>query len=67
MGCPFSHYLQIKVVHYNDTPVPYKLIQLMNDKDWKPQNLTTDAEGIATFSLNTTQFNQENIRLRVGG
>lgn len=69
MGCPFSNFRQIKVVHHNDTPVPDKEIQLLNAKgwqDWVLLNLTTDAKGIATFSLNTTQFNGEDIRLKVG-
>lgn len=42
--------------------------QLLNAKgwqDWVLLNLTTDAEGIATFSLNTTQFTGEEIRLKV--
>lgn len=69
MGCPFSHFRQIKAVHHNDTPVPDMEIQLLNAKgwqDWVLLNLTTDAQGIATFSLNTTQFNGEDIRLKVG-
>ncbi|CAG06491.1 unnamed protein product [Tetraodon nigroviridis] len=58
---------KIKVVHYNDTPIADKQIQLLNDKSWQGhvlQNLTTDADGIATFSLNTTLFNGEEIQLR---
>uniref|UniRef100_H3BZU7 Alpha-2-macroglobulin-like n=1 Tax=Tetraodon nigroviridis TaxID=99883 RepID=H3BZU7_TETNG len=61
---------KIKVVHYNDTPIADKQIQLLNDKSWQGhvlQNLTTDADGIATFSLNTTLFNGEEIQLRVRG
>eukprot|EP00066_Takifugu_rubripes_P011155 XP_003979617.2 PREDICTED: alpha-2-macroglobulin-P-like [Takifugu rubripes] len=58
---------KIKAVHHNDTPVPNMEIQLLNAKgwqDWVLLNLTTDAEGIATFSLNTTLFNGEDIRLK---
>lgn len=56
------------MVHYNDTPVADKQIQLLNDKTWQGQllqNLTTDADGIATFSLNTTLFQGEDIKLKV--
>lgn len=67
MGCPFSHFRQIKAVHHNDTPVPNMEIQLLKGwQDWVLLNLTTDAEGIATFSLNTAMFNREDIRLKVG-
>ncbi|XP_029699877.1 alpha-2-macroglobulin-like isoform X1 [Takifugu rubripes] len=58
---------KIKAVHHNDTPVPNMEIQLLNAigwQDWVLLNLTTDAEGIATFSLNTTLFNGEDIRLK---
>lgn len=58
------------MVHYNDTPIADKQIQLLDDKTWNShllQNLTTDADGIATFSLNTTAFNGEDIRLKVCG
>lgn len=58
------------MVYYNDTPIADKQIQLLNDKTWDGQvmqNLTTDADGMATFSLNTTLFNGEDIKLRVCG
>ncbi|XP_070684798.1 alpha-2-macroglobulin-like [Pempheris klunzingeri] len=50
---------KVKALHSNDTPVPHKLVHLLHGDTWSArvlQNLTTDSNGIATFSLNTTNF-----------
>ncbi|KAK0141126.1 hypothetical protein N1851_021866 [Merluccius polli] len=59
---------QVKVVYFNDTPIPDKLLHLFEGKRWSVtqliQNLTTDSDGIASFSLNTFRF-QDNFQLAV--
>ncbi|XP_053177290.1 alpha-2-macroglobulin-like isoform X3 [Scomber japonicus] len=57
---------KVKAVYFNDTPIPDKLVYLFLGEG-RPargrQNLTTDSNGIATFSINTTNHN-DNIQLR---
>ncbi|CAK6984303.1 alpha-2-macroglobulin-like, partial [Scomber scombrus] len=56
----------VKAVYFNDTPIPDKLVYLFLGERRSArdrQNLTTDSNGIATFSLNTTNHNDK-IQLR---
>ncbi|XP_038548732.1 alpha-2-macroglobulin-like isoform X4 [Micropterus salmoides] len=59
---------KVKAVHYNNTPIPDMPVYLFEGERWSArlvQNLTTDSDGIATFSFSTANF-KRNIRLRVG-
>lgn len=50
---------QVKAVYFNNTPIPDKLVHLSLDAMSSSrllQNLTTDSDGVAAFSLNTTSF-----------
>lgn len=50
---------QVKAVHYNDTPIADMSLYLFEGETWSSRrlhNLTTDSDGIASFSLNTGQF-----------
>uniref|UniRef100_A0A3P8V405 Alpha-2-macroglobulin-like n=2 Tax=Cynoglossus semilaevis TaxID=244447 RepID=A0A3P8V405_CYNSE len=50
---------KVKAVHYNDTPIADMDLYLFKGPKWSGrhiQNLTTDLNGIAEFSLNTTSF-----------
>uniref|UniRef100_A0A671V113 Alpha-2-macroglobulin domain-containing protein n=1 Tax=Sparus aurata TaxID=8175 RepID=A0A671V113_SPAAU len=56
---------QVKAVYFNNTPIPDKLVHLFLHGMFPSrllQNLTTDSDGIASFSLNTTSF-KGNIQL----
>ncbi|KAF7645158.1 hypothetical protein LDENG_00209080, partial [Lucifuga dentata] len=58
---------KVKAVYYNNTPIAHALVYLMMGEQWSArplQNLTTDSEGIAAFSLNTTSH-KANIQLTV--
>uniref|UniRef100_A0A3P9INP9 Alpha-2-macroglobulin-like n=1 Tax=Oryzias latipes TaxID=8090 RepID=A0A3P9INP9_ORYLA len=58
---------KVKAVYYNNTPIANMLLHLSEGHLWslhRTQNLTTDSNGVATFSLNTTTFNG-NIRLHI--
>uniref|UniRef100_A0A3B3YY18 Alpha-2-macroglobulin bait region domain-containing protein n=1 Tax=Poecilia mexicana TaxID=48701 RepID=A0A3B3YY18_9TELE len=47
------------VVHYNDTPIPDMPLYLFEGHVWSPnllQNLTTDTDGFASFSIGTETF-----------
>ncbi|CAL8360370.1 unnamed protein product [Merluccius merluccius] len=59
---------KVKAVYFNDTPIPDKLLHLFEVKSWSVtqliQNLTTDSDGIASFSLNSSRF-QDNFQLAV--
>ena len=51
--------LQIKATHYNDTGIADRTVHLFKGPTWSAellQNLTTDSDGVAQFSLNTTTF-----------
>ncbi|XP_023144578.2 alpha-2-macroglobulin-like [Amphiprion ocellaris] len=52
---------KVKVVHYNDTPVPDKVLYLHYGES--QQTIETDGNGVAAFSLNTTNLSG-NIRLK---
>uniref|UniRef100_UPI003AAE80E9 alpha-2-macroglobulin-like n=1 Tax=Centroberyx gerrardi TaxID=166262 RepID=UPI003AAE80E9 len=58
---------KVKAVYFNNTPIPNKLVHLFEGGRWSArliQNLTTDSDGIATFSLNTADLRGD-INLRV--
>lgn len=57
---------KVKVVHYNNTPIADKVIYLFERHSWSSkliQNITTDKDGIAMFTLNTTSSPKEDIKL----
>ncbi|XP_022624993.1 alpha-2-macroglobulin-like isoform X1 [Seriola dumerili] len=49
---------KVKAVHYNNTPIPDMVVYLFEGKNKHSarllQNLTTDSDGIAAFSFNTS-------------
>ncbi|XP_038129376.1 alpha-2-macroglobulin-like isoform X2 [Cyprinodon tularosa] len=50
---------KVKAVHYNDTPIPHMPLYLFGGSRWSAsllQNLTTDSNGFATFSVSTDAF-----------
>ncbi|XP_039986149.1 alpha-2-macroglobulin-like isoform X2 [Xiphias gladius] len=50
---------KVKVVHYNDTPIPHMPVYLFEGERWSShwlQNLTTDSNGVATFSFSTAKL-----------
>lgn len=50
---------QVKAVHYNDTPIVGMELYLFQGQRWSPQsfqNVTTNSEGIAEFSLCTVDL-----------
>ncbi|XP_028429998.1 alpha-2-macroglobulin [Perca flavescens] len=50
---------KVKAVHYNNTPIPAMPVFLFEGERWSSrwlQNLTTDSDGVATFSLSTAAF-----------
>ncbi|XP_054901639.1 alpha-2-macroglobulin-like [Poeciliopsis prolifica] len=50
---------KIKAVHYNDTPIADMPVYLIEGNVWSQnllQNLTTDSDGFATFSIGTDTF-----------
>ncbi|XP_078140102.1 alpha-2-macroglobulin-like [Centroberyx gerrardi] len=50
---------KLKAVYFNNTPIPNKLVHLFEGERWSArliQNLTTDSDGIVTFSLNTADL-----------
>lgn len=61
---------QVKAVYFNNTPIPDTLVFLFESESWSGrtgpllQNLTTDSNGIATFSLSTTNYDKD-IKLTV--
>uniref|UniRef100_A0A3P9IP38 Alpha-2-macroglobulin-like n=1 Tax=Oryzias latipes TaxID=8090 RepID=A0A3P9IP38_ORYLA len=58
---------KVKAVYYNNTPIANMLVHLSDDHLWsmdRPLNLTTDSNGVATFSLKTTTYRRV-IRLRI--
>uniref|UniRef100_A0A4W6CPS2 Alpha-2-macroglobulin bait region domain-containing protein n=1 Tax=Lates calcarifer TaxID=8187 RepID=A0A4W6CPS2_LATCA len=58
---------KVKAVHYNDTPIPDMAVYLLEGERWSTrqlQNLTTDSDGVATFSFSTAHL-QGDIQLHV--
>uniref|UniRef100_A0A4W6FDL3 Alpha-2-macroglobulin-like n=1 Tax=Lates calcarifer TaxID=8187 RepID=A0A4W6FDL3_LATCA len=49
---------KVKAVHYNDTPIPDMVLYLLESDRWL-QNLTTDSDGVATFSFSTANFQRD--------
>ncbi|XP_045929768.1 alpha-2-macroglobulin-like [Micropterus dolomieu] len=50
---------KVKAVHYNNTPIPDMPVYLFEGVRWSArlvQNLTTDSDGIATFSFNSADL-----------
>nr|XP_061781462.1 alpha-2-macroglobulin-like [Nerophis lumbriciformis] len=50
---------KVQAVHYNNTAIVGMDLYLLEGQRWTPslrQNLTTDSDGFATFSLNTADF-----------
>uniref|UniRef100_A0A8C9X650 Alpha-2-macroglobulin n=1 Tax=Sander lucioperca TaxID=283035 RepID=A0A8C9X650_SANLU len=51
--------VSVKAVYYNNTPIPDMPVFLFEGERWSSrwlQNLTTDSDGVATFSLSTADF-----------
>ncbi|XP_044057400.1 alpha-2-macroglobulin-like isoform X2 [Siniperca chuatsi] len=58
---------KVKAVYYNNTPIPDMPVYLFEGERWsarRVQNLTTDSDGVATFSFSTTNVKGD-IRLHV--
>ncbi|KAM6959282.1 alpha-2-macroglobulin-like [Aplochiton taeniatus] len=58
---------KVKAVHFNGTPMADKPVFLLEGQRWAShhlQNLTTDSQGIASFSLDTSTLPKEDIKLR---
>uniref|UniRef100_A0A8C9XM84 Alpha-2-macroglobulin n=1 Tax=Sander lucioperca TaxID=283035 RepID=A0A8C9XM84_SANLU len=50
---------KVKAVYYNNTPIPDMPVFLLEGERWSArwlQNLTTDSDGVATFSFSTADF-----------
>ncbi|KAI7804148.1 alpha-2-macroglobulin-like [Triplophysa rosa] len=57
---------EIKVVHFNGTPIDDKAVYLLEGQSWASkvlQNLTTDSNGLAAFSLNTDSLPNSDFNL----
>ncbi|XP_030601197.1 alpha-2-macroglobulin-like isoform X2 [Archocentrus centrarchus] len=53
---------KVKAVFYNDTPIPEAPVYLFVGERWSArslQNLTTDSNGVASFSFSTENFDQD--------
>ncbi|XP_062242617.1 alpha-2-macroglobulin-like [Platichthys flesus] len=53
---------KVKAVHFNDTPIADMQVYLFKGERWSSrllQNLTTDSDGLATFSFSTAELNGE--------
>ncbi|XP_060928856.1 alpha-2-macroglobulin-like [Limanda limanda] len=51
---------KVKAVHFNDTPIADMQVYLLEGERWSSrllQNLTTDSDGVATFSFSTAELN----------
>ncbi|XP_039678847.1 alpha-2-macroglobulin-like isoform X2 [Perca fluviatilis] len=58
---------KVKAVYYNNTPIPDMPVFLFDGNRWSScwlQNLTTDSDGVATFSLSTADI-EGDIHLQV--
>ncbi|KAK2846828.1 hypothetical protein Q5P01_009827 [Channa striata] len=59
---------KVKAVDYNNAPVPDMAVYLFEGEIWSPHlllNLTTDSDGVATFSFSTANYSGD-IHLYVG-
>uniref|UniRef100_A0A3B3TZJ1 Alpha-2-macroglobulin-like n=1 Tax=Poecilia latipinna TaxID=48699 RepID=A0A3B3TZJ1_9TELE len=53
---------KVKAVDYDDRPIPHMKLLLFKEgrhSQWLLQNLTTDSNGVAAFSISTDTFNGE--------
>ncbi|KAM9318615.1 alpha-2-macroglobulin-like [Pholidichthys leucotaenia] len=53
---------KVKAVYYNDTPITDTLVYVFEGETWSArslQNVTTDSNGIASFSFSTDSFRQD--------
>ncbi|TKS81464.1 Ovostatin -like protein 2 [Collichthys lucidus] len=58
---------KVKAIFYNDTPIPDMPVYLFKGQRWSShllQNLTTDSNGVASFSFSTADLNGD-IKLHV--
>ncbi|XP_051718037.1 alpha-2-macroglobulin [Ctenopharyngodon idella] len=57
---------KIKLAHFNGAPLQNKQVFLLEGKRWNSKrllNLTTDSDGLASFSLNTSSLSKSDINL----
>ncbi|XP_048017560.1 alpha-2-macroglobulin-like [Megalobrama amblycephala] len=57
---------QIKLAHFNGAPLQNTEVYLLEGKRWTSKrllNLTTDSDGLASFSLNTSNLSKSDINL----
>ncbi|KAM6988646.1 alpha-2-macroglobulin-like [Tautogolabrus adspersus] len=53
---------KVKAVTYDNTPIPGMKVHLFEGERWSSrllQNLTTDSEGVAAFTISTAEFKQD--------
>uniref|UniRef100_A0A3Q3NBI9 Alpha-2-macroglobulin-like n=1 Tax=Labrus bergylta TaxID=56723 RepID=A0A3Q3NBI9_9LABR len=53
---------KVKAVTYDNTPIPDMKVHLFEGERWSSrllQNLTTDSEGVAAFTISTAEFKQD--------
>lgn len=58
----------MKLSNFKDAPIPNKEVYLLEGENWSSKlllNLTTDSDGLASFSLNTSSFSKKDISLIV--
>ncbi|KAK2846829.1 hypothetical protein Q5P01_009828 [Channa striata] len=58
---------KVKAVYYNNTPIAHMPVYLFEGERWSPRhllNLTTDSDGVATFSISTDDYSGD-IKLHV--
>ncbi|XP_056329994.1 alpha-2-macroglobulin-like [Danio aesculapii] len=57
---------KIKLSDFKDAPIPNKEVYLLEGENWSSKlllNLTTDSDGLASFSLNTSSLSKKDISL----
>ncbi|XP_001923676.3 alpha-2-macroglobulin [Danio rerio] len=57
---------KIKLFDFKDAPIPNKEVYLLEGENWSSKlllNLTTDSDGLASFSLNTSSLSKKDISL----
>ncbi len=63
-----SYFQQIKLSNFKGAPIQNKVVYLLEDETWSSKlllNLTTDSDGLAMFSLNTSSLPEKDINLMV--
>ncbi len=63
-----SYFQQIKLSNFKDAPIQNKQVFLFEGETWSSKlllNLTTDSDGLASFSLNTSSLPEKDINLMV--